>query len=173
MLLTAENDLLKHDSAIVKGFRLAPSANIQDALDSCYHNQLKHHILHYRHVLPRQYITHLKTGWVVMDERIRDELTNNFYCGWNDQEEHIAGFARCLDDEQAKLQSDGLVISDVDKLQHYMLQMWNCLLFNQLTMTEWTIKPNKNKSYENAVTFFNEKVNPTSKMPWTVATTTN
>ena len=39
-LLTAENDLLKHNWAIVKGFRRALSLNIQDALDSCYHNQL-------------------------------------------------------------------------------------------------------------------------------------
>ena len=77
-----------------------------------------------------------------MDERIRDELTKNYYRGWNDQEDHITGFARGLDIDQAKLRSDGLVISDVDKLQHYMLQMWNCNLFDQLTMTEWTIKPN-------------------------------
>ena len=106
-------------------------------------------------------------------EKSRDELTNNFYCGWNNQEEHITRFTQRHDDKHTKLQLDRLVISDVDKLQHYMLQMWDCLLFDQLPMTEWTIKPNKNKSYENAVTFFNEKVNPTSKMPWTVATTTN
>ena len=58
-----------------------------------------------------------------MDERIRDELTKNYYCSWNDQEDHITGFARRLDNDQAKLLSDGLVISGVDKLQHYMLQM--------------------------------------------------
>ena len=59
--------------------------------------------------------------------------------------------------EQAKLRLDGLVISNVDKLQHYMLQMWNCNLFDQLTMTEWTIKPNNERIYENAVLFFNQK----------------
>ena len=85
-LLRAENDLLKHDWVIVKGFNSALSANIQDALDSRYYNQLKHCILHYQNVIPRQYITHLKTVWVVMDKRIRDELTKNFYPGWNDQE---------------------------------------------------------------------------------------
>ena len=58
-----------------------------------------------------------------MDKRIREELTNNYYRSWNDQEDHITGFARKLDNNQAKLLSDGLVISDVDKLQHYMLQM--------------------------------------------------
>ena len=104
-----------------------------------------------------QYTTHLRTVWVVMDERIRDELTKNFYLGWNDQEEHITEFTRRLDDKQAKLQSDGLVINDVDELQHYMLHMWDCSLFDQLPMTEWTIKPDRNKSYNDAVTFFNKK----------------
>ena len=63
-----------------------------------------------------------------MDERIKDEVTKNYYRSWNDQEDHITGCARRLNDDQAKLLSDGLVISNVDKLQHYMLQMWNCSL---------------------------------------------
>ena len=92
-----------------------------------------------------------------MDKRTWDELITNYYRGWNDQEDHITGFARRLNDDQAKLRSDGLVISDVDKLQHYMLQMWDCSLFDQLTMTEWTIKPNDVKTYANAVLFFNQK----------------
>ena len=92
-----------------------------------------------------------------MDKRICDELTKNYYCRWNDQEDHITGFARCLGNDQAKLCLDGLVISDVDKLQHYMLQMWNCNLFDQLTMTEWTIKRNDERTFENAVLFFNQK----------------
>ena len=157
-LLTAENDVERHDWAIIKGFRRAISSNIRDALDLRYHNQLKHRVLHYRNVHPRQYIAHLKTVWVILDERIKDELTKNFYRGWNDTEEHITGFARRLDDEQAKLASDGLEISTVDKLQHYMLQMWNCSLFDQQTMTAWTIKPNAEKTYDNAVDFFNKKV---------------
>ena len=36
--------------------------------------------------------------------------------------------------------------------------MWNCSLFDQQTMTAWTIKPNAEKSYDNAVNFFNKKV---------------
>ena len=76
-LLTAENDLLKHDWAIVKGFGRALSLNIQDTLDSRYHNQLKHSVLQYRNVLPRQYIQHLKTVWVMMDKRIWNKLTKN------------------------------------------------------------------------------------------------
>jgi len=127
-------------------------------LDLCYHNQLKHGVLHYRNVHPRQYIAHLKTVWVILDKRIKDELTKNYYRGWNDTDEHITGFALRLDDEQAKLASDGLEISVADKLQHYMLQMWNCSLFDQQTMTAWTIKPNEDKTYTDAVTFFNEKV---------------
>ena len=39
-----------------------------------------------------------------------------------------------------------------------MLQMWNCLLFDQQIITAWTIKPNANKTYINAIDFFNQKV---------------
>ena len=59
-------------------------------------------------------------------------------------------------------QSDGLVISNVDKLQHYMLQMWDCSLFDQLTITEWTIKPSDEKTYANAV-FSSTRRHATSK----------
>ena len=120
-LLAAENNLLKNNWVIVKGFRSALSTIIRYALDIRYYNHPKHCILHYQNVQPRQYITHLKTVWVVMDERIRDELTKDFYCGWNEQEKHITRFARYLDDKQAKLQSDGLLISNINKLHHYML----------------------------------------------------
>ena len=36
--------------------------------------------------------------------------------------------------------------------------MWNCSLLGQQTMTAWTIKLNANKTYDNAVDFFNQKV---------------
>ena len=84
-VLTAENNLLKHNWAIVKGFCWALSANIRDSLDSRYHNQLKHCVLHYRNVQQRQYITYLKSLWVVLDEWITDKLTKHFYPGWNKQ----------------------------------------------------------------------------------------
>ena len=80
-LLTAENDVERHDWAIIKGFRRAISSNIRDVLDLRYHNQLKHRVLYYRNVHPRQYIAHLKAAWVILDEKIKDELTKNFYRG--------------------------------------------------------------------------------------------
>ena len=46
-LLTAENDVERHDWAIIKGFQRAISSNIQGALDLWYHNQLKHQVPYY------------------------------------------------------------------------------------------------------------------------------
>ena len=80
-VLNAENDLLKHDWAVVKGFRRAIGENIRDALDGRYHNQLKHRVLQYKNILPRKYFTHLKDTWVILDERMTDQLKKNYYRG--------------------------------------------------------------------------------------------
>ena len=111
--LTSENGLPKHDWAIVKVFLKGLGENIRHMLDLWYHNQLKNHILLYQNVIPRQYIQHLKTVWVVFDGPIVEEPKKNF----------ITGFPIHLDEDLAKLIADGLTISNTDKLQHYMLQM--------------------------------------------------
>jgi hypothetical protein len=87
-----------------------------------------------------------------------DQLKKNYYRGWDENEEHLTAFALRLDEEQAKLLSDGITITTIDKCQHYMLQIWNCGQFNKQTMTEWSIKPAGEKLYPQAVIFFNLKM---------------
>ena len=157
-VLNVENDLLKHDWAVVKGFRWAINENICDVLDRCYHNQLKHFVLHYKNVLPRRYFTHLKDRWVILDERMTDQLKKNYYRGWDENDEHLTAFALRLDEEQAKLLSNGITITNIDKCQHYMLQIWNSGQFNKQIMIEWFIKPAGDKLYPQAVIFFNLKM---------------
>ena len=68
-----------------------------------------------------------------------DKLTTNFKRGW-ESGEHIASFYLRLDLEQAKLLSDGITISDVDKNQHYMLQVWDLNLFSGGSNPKWANK---------------------------------
>ena len=63
-----------------------------------------------------------------------------------------------MDLEQTKLRDDGGIISDVDKCTHYMLQIWDWNIFTQEMMTEWSQKAPIDKTYGNAVTFFNGKM---------------
>ena len=65
-----------------------------------------------------------------------DKLTTNFKRGWENGE-HIASFDLRLDLGQAKLLSDGITISDVDKNQHYMLQVWDLNLFSGGSNPKW------------------------------------
>ena len=65
-----------------------------------------------------------------------DKLTTNFKHGW-ESGEHITSFDLRLDLEQAKLLSDGITISDVDKNQHYMLQVWDLNLFSGGSNPKW------------------------------------
>ncbi len=148
--------MLKCDWAVIKAFRQALSTNIPDVLESCYHNQIKYHILIYRNVQQRQYATHLNTVWAVLNKSVKDKLAKDFYCVWNNKEQHIIGFTLCLNNRQAKLLADDLATSNTNKLQHYMLQMWNYSLFGKPIMMEWT-KQATNKMYTNTVLFFNKK----------------
>ena len=65
-----------------------------------------------------------------------DKLTTNFKRGW-ESGEHIASFDLRLDLGQAKLLSDGITISDVDKNQHYMLQVWDLNLSSGGSNPKW------------------------------------
>ena len=97
-------------------------------MDGRYHEQLKEPIFGYNLILPLQYIAHIKIHWVFLNEMTIDKLTTNFKSGW-ESDEHITAFTLRLKHEKEKLKSDGIVISDVDKNQYYMLQIWKSDLF--------------------------------------------
>ena len=86
-----------------------------------------------------------------------ESLKQNWKRDW-EPEEHITGFSRQLDQEQAALQRDSIIISDADKLHQYILQMYKCNCFGQPMMTEWENKADADKTYPNAVLFFDNKM---------------
>ena len=59
-VLTAENDLLKHDWAKVTGFLTGAGENLRDALDPKYYDQLSEPSFRYKRIHPRHYFVHLK-----------------------------------------------------------------------------------------------------------------
>ena len=139
-------------SGFCKGIR----ENMMKALYARYYEQLSQQRFKYMHVLPRDFITHLETKWVFLDEMQVQQLKDEYYKGWS-ADEHISAFARRLDKDQAKLASDGVTISNVDKNQHYMLQIWKSEMFSQQAMTKWTKRPVGVKTWEHSVPFFEDK----------------
>ena len=80
-VLTAANDLLQHDWAVVTGFRKGTRENIREALEDRHYDQLKQAIFRYKRIQPIQYFNHLNAHWVFLDEKQIDKLTKKFKRG--------------------------------------------------------------------------------------------
>jgi len=55
--------------------------------------------------------------------------------------EHLTAFGKHLDDEQIRIERFGINISNEDKLQFYLEQMYASNTFDKKEMTEWENKP--------------------------------
>ena len=154
-IMTADNDLLKQDYHVLLGFRKGVGQNFRDAVDKKYHEQLKEPVFQYRRRVPLEYLVHLDT-WVKLDERKEEILRKNYLRGW-EVDEHITAFALRLDEEQTDLAANQVIISDAEKKRHYMLCIWDSGKYTRSIMTKWTSRPDEEKTYADAVTFFNER----------------
>ena len=143
--------------AVVSGFRRGVCDNFRDALEPRYYEQMYEDIFKYKRVLPRRYIEHLELKWVILDEVQIEKMIGNYKRGWS-QEEHFTTFAKRLSREQKKLKSDNIIISDADKKQHLMIQVWDRDLFDRAVMNEWNERPNINKSFDHAVAYFTKQL---------------
>jgi len=62
-----------------------------------------------------------------------------YYTEWG-SEIHLTGFGKRLDDDQIRIEHFGITISDKDKLQFYLEQMYASNHFDKKEMTEWENK---------------------------------
>ena len=84
----------------------------------------------------------------------------NYYRGW-DVVEHINSFGVHLNREQRKLSqyAPPIVISNADKVQHYLEQMWTRTdIFDEKFMTAWTARTIAQKTFDLARAYFEAKV---------------
>ena len=107
------------------------------------------------------HITHLETKHVILDTVVVKRLRENYYRGWDNANEHIESFGVRLSREQRKLRQyvPPIVISDADKTQHYLEQMWTRTdIFDEKFMTTWTAKTIAQKTFDRARAYFEAKV---------------
>ena len=79
---------------------------------------------------------------------------------WED-DEHISSFATRLTREQERLAALSLpiTITDEEKLQKYMEEMWKRTdIFDEKFMTEWTGRPHAQKMWAHVTAYFEAKV---------------
>jgi hypothetical protein len=72
-----------------------------------------------------------------------------------DGEQHLTAFGKRLDDDQVRIEWFGITISNEDKLQFYLEQMYASNHFDKKEMTEWENKPEAIKNdFNDAKTYF-------------------
>ena len=113
---------------------------MHDALDENWYSQLKHIHTAYRNVIPIQILDHLDSRWCPLDVHTRKQLKQDYYTEW-DGLEHLTAFGKHLDDEQIRIERFGINISNEDKIQFYLEQMYASNTFDKKEMTEWENKP--------------------------------
>jgi len=102
--------------------------NMHNVLDEQYYLQLKNINTVYRNTTPIQILEHLDTRWCPLDVRARKLLKEEFHADWDSTVMHLTAFGMELNKEQAHNDRLGVVISNENKLQFYMEQIYvsNC-----------------------------------------------
>jgi hypothetical protein len=82
-----------------------------------------------------------------------------FYADWDSSKMHIMAFGLKLDKEQKRLELLGIVISNKDKLQFYLEQIYALNMFDKKEMVHWVNKPILIKDdYDEAKLYFKNLV---------------
>ncbi len=72
-----------------------------------------------------------------------------------DGKQHLTAFGKCLNDDQVRIERFGITISNKDKLQLYLEQMYASNHFDKKEMTEWENKTEAIKNdFNKAKTYF-------------------
>jgi hypothetical protein len=69
----------------------------------------------------------------------KKNLKNAYFTKW-DGNEHLTAFRKRLDDDQNMLIRSDITISDEDKLQFYLQQIYDSNLFDKAKMMDWERK---------------------------------
>ena len=110
--------------------------NMRDTLDEQYYSQLKHINTAYCNATPIQILEHLDTQWCPLDVRAKKHLKAKFHTNWDSSGMHLMAFSMKLDKEQARIDRLRVVISNKDKLQFYMEQIYSFNCFDKKEMVD-------------------------------------
>jgi hypothetical protein len=127
---------------------------MRNALDKNRYSQLKHIHTAYHNMTPIQILKHLNSRWCLLDLHAKKKLTQNYYTAW-DNKIHLTAFGKDLDNNQTRIKHFGITISDKDKLQFYLEQMYASNSFDKKEMTKWENKPEITKNnFDKAKLYF-------------------
>jgi hypothetical protein len=79
--------------------------------------------------------------WCPLDVQAPKILKKEFYMDWDSTDMHLTTFGMKINKEQNRLKGLGVVISDKDKLQFYLKQIYASNCFDKAEMVAWENKP--------------------------------
>ena len=141
-----------------KGVQQGIGENIRDALDESYYSQLRVPIIAYKGVKIVDYFNHLNNKWCKIDTRTIKAMKKEYYEPW-DPQHHITELYKRLDDDQAALAANNIPISDEDKLQFFIEQMYESKNFDREQYVAWEKRPAATKTWAGAKEYFEELTN--------------
>ena len=138
---------------IRRGLHRGLSENFRDALDEDYYEELEDEFTGYRTVKPIEFLDHLKTEWVLLDTKAKKKMRDGFFVTW-DGNANLKRYGKELTKSQKELKTNKIVISDDEKLQWYIQQMYDDARFDQQHMTDWEAKPEADQTWAEATKYF-------------------
>ena len=151
---TAENDRKMESWAVLLGAREGIKDNIMDALDLQYYEQVRDETLGFTTVTIRDLLNHVKT-WCRMNATLRKSMKDEFFRGW-ESDEHITAFATRLNRGKRELAVNGVVITDDEIRDHYVIQMYQKGDFDKREMTEYEAKQDADKDWAGTKAYFEQ-----------------
>ena len=96
-------------------------------------------------VFPRQYIIHLETSFCHLDAQAVADLKQHYKREIKPNKQ-LQQFGTRLDREQDNLGVGGVIISNDDKFNRYLIEIYNSGMFSTETITQWTKTPVANQT---------------------------
>jgi hypothetical protein len=84
-------------------------------------------------VQPLMILKYLNNRWCPLSVQAKKQLKQNYYRPW-EPEEHLTAFGMRLNDKQISLVQSDVAISDNNKLQFYLKQMYEFNAFDKMEM---------------------------------------
>ena len=107
------------------------------AVDAQYVEELKEECVGYNNQTIKTLVTQLSTWYVITTKEILD-IKAHFLAPWsNNPEAHFTTFTRQLDRQQVECEYHGVTITNDDKVDHFLVQMFACGLFQAKFLDYW------------------------------------
>ena len=130
---------------------------IAAAVDEQYIDELREEYVGYKNASIKTMIKQLQS-WFVITNSERIAIKASFLVPWADTPNaHVTTFARQLNRRQIECDDHGVIITDDEKVVHFVQEMYACGLFEARFLNNW--EENSDKSWTVTLPLFTNQFN--------------